>query len=1458
MGTSAHIALGLLFLLISSSSGEFTSLFPEGQEVVYTYVGDVQAGTNDPVPYVSQFRLKGSVRVQGLKDSALVQLQNLKYTLYNGPNEKEKRFETNVVDVPESAARELSKPFQINYGNGKVVGVHLDTEEPSWSQDLKKAIAGILQLDFDKIKNSEYNAFVSQENSIHGTCNVLYSVHHIGDVIQISKVQSEDSCQQPIYVWKNIETSYCPDVHVPHHSVPASRHRLYNVTKHSSGSALLEYIEASGEMYAPPYSTSMHNNFVIVRQSFEMESVSSVADKLQMNSTCEIDDLELFLEGDLGTFDDHYLSDKVDTKTVSEVCNDFRTAAKYLDENHVVAEEPDTLKSLAFVVQKMKKLQVISLEEVYTQLEKGTTQKEVTAKNLYLKVLPMVGTRASAVFVRNLVRKHKVKDSIAVLMLITLPSYVRDTSEKLLQELEDFIYLPEEMRGNVKRAAILSFASLVYKTCSNNRCQQDTVDKYVLHYFQQLKDNPNDYGKQQLYLQGMKNIRLGKVTDYLMPIVTGKLKIGGDNLRHSAIWVVMPSFVMHPEKAYRILWPILADQSLTLELRTSSLAVLVYSQNAKSRPSFFLNLYWLMSKEGCFHLYNYYYTILTSLASSHNPCISSTSEVARQILSFSRKPKIVPDFTSVSVIEHSEKKFDFADLITLSFVANPKTGNFRSAFVMFNSHVNNFPVNYFSVYLKVQGFEDHIFHRLPLSESIFPDVDDLLEKVRRAQPYQEPLHLELIVMYQGQTVMTYYVNATNLGNFEEEVGLEKMTTLNYHEVMNIFNGERNMMTDLGVPAVVGVSIPHVTGHRASALLKKQNETSVVKYNYEFRRWIRGSSFMKVYNPIAQVWHGVARSFSYDSKVPLELEIPSNQTEDNLKIILNRPEGDGHVGLKWHTKTETFSENVAAFCPSCKDVALVSRGNRQNWTIFAGETDHYQYKCEVFDCEHAGNMELVMQSVKNYTTSMYMDYQSTSLIQYGLKLMNFNKNLVILPVSGSCGMNMILAPKPDNLGSKVEISLKTKVKSDSAPLAGSRITVYVSIKFLDVGGVNTSSSYVLDADISTPNNYIQTTVKSSLSKYTADGSHAGGFCIDFEKTYPPLGADAFEYGWGDETVHTKMTASVCTENASGTPPDAFTVTIHSTGEITEEQKKAAQSNEWPYGACREDAKQPEWQGPLKPRTNNCFMAALKLFHARKITYNVSYRNLPDFLRGVIQKSQDVLKAKNLHCLSYVSEGRINPGEGKVVVQYNIKKPTYDMSVMLPHTHYKLTDAPLAFSSEIWALELDNTHFSSWLRFLKYMDLVHSCVVNKMSTLTADNATVQHSVGDKYELVSGLISGHATYAVFIKKGPSGLAVRAVSGNYSLELSGNSVMLNGKPVEGLDKGVEVPLYKENYTFRIWHIQGQTTVYERVQKVYLVYSPVSLTLGQSFLLDGRVTGLCGNNNGDPYDDLNPTIYTL
>lgn len=62
-----------------------------------------------------------------------------------------------------------------------------------------------------------------------------------------------------------------------------------------------------------------------------------------------------------------------------------------------------------------------------------------------------------------------------------------------------------------------------------------------------------------------------------------------------------------------------------------------------------------------------------------------------------------------------------------------------------------------------------------------------------------------------------------------------------------------------------------------------------------------------------------------------------------------------------------------------------------------------------------------------------------------------------------------------------------------------MVVHGVIKLFDVGGVNASNSYVMDADISTTNNGIHTTVKGSLSRYIANGQHAGGVSISYFPT-----------------------------------------------------------------------------------------------------------------------------------------------------------------------------------------------------------------------------------------------------------------------------------------------------------------------------------------------------------------------
>jgi hypothetical protein len=49
-------------------------LYPEGQEVLYSYSTVITTGTKAPAPYVSQFNMTGMIKVQGFKDKARVQV----------------------------------------------------------------------------------------------------------------------------------------------------------------------------------------------------------------------------------------------------------------------------------------------------------------------------------------------------------------------------------------------------------------------------------------------------------------------------------------------------------------------------------------------------------------------------------------------------------------------------------------------------------------------------------------------------------------------------------------------------------------------------------------------------------------------------------------------------------------------------------------------------------------------------------------------------------------------------------------------------------------------------------------------------------------------------------------------------------------------------------------------------------------------------------------------------------------------------------------------------------------------------------------------------------------------------------------------------------------------------------------------------------------------------------------
>lgn len=76
---------------------------------------------------------------------------------------------------------------------------------------------------------------------------------------------------------------------------------------------------------------------------------------------------------------------------------------------------------------------------------------------------------------------------IATGLLMTFPYHIRYPSEKLLKESEVLLNLDKEIESEVRTVAILSFASLVHKTCGNGMCSDDTQNQYIKLFLDRFK-----------------------------------------------------------------------------------------------------------------------------------------------------------------------------------------------------------------------------------------------------------------------------------------------------------------------------------------------------------------------------------------------------------------------------------------------------------------------------------------------------------------------------------------------------------------------------------------------------------------------------------------------------------------------------------------------------------------------------------------------------------------------------------------------------------------------------------------------------------------------------------------------------------------------------------------------------------------------------------------------------------
>lgn len=136
--------------------------------------------------------------------------------------------------------------------------------------------------------------------------------------------------------------------------------------------------------------------------------------------------------------------------------------------------------TLSDVIKLLSEMDLSSLKKLYTEVDIGTSYRQETIRNIFHEIIPRIGTKASVLLTRYLVME-KVKSPIAVQLLIPMPFHIFELSAELVKECEVFLNIGPD-RPDVKQAAVLSFATLVYNVYMARGIDKDQFEAYVQKY----------------------------------------------------------------------------------------------------------------------------------------------------------------------------------------------------------------------------------------------------------------------------------------------------------------------------------------------------------------------------------------------------------------------------------------------------------------------------------------------------------------------------------------------------------------------------------------------------------------------------------------------------------------------------------------------------------------------------------------------------------------------------------------------------------------------------------------------------------------------------------------------------------------------------------------------------------------------------------------------------------------
>ncbi|KAL1464421.1 hypothetical protein WDU94_004070 [Cyamophila willieti] len=982
----------LMVLMIQLSMHELTAnqLFPNDQTFVFDWKVEFNTGAMLPSKMVSEWHMNSKIIIQTFNSITQMQIVNVSGSY-------------NIDD-----ASLLYKPFRVNYTGGYITDLYIEPDDLPWSANMKRALASIFQVNLDLLK---VKALVStaREETVYGNCAIDYVVRDSDDEkLSLHKTVNLQSCVNlPVNHWQSSPKYDCPSSFIDGSLALSERTMNFSM----SDPVTIQNITASGIIEFQPFQAQAEVHHIYIKQYLTLDNLSKekpsptiadVGNAVRTNIVYEyLSDVDpIYGYKPSG---DGIVVAKVQA-LLSEICEslEWEIGIKGLDNETALQ-----------VLDLMWWLETSDWEILYNNITLGTSYSQETIQHLFWDLLPQIGSNSSVIFIKELVTTGKVKGFLAHRLLSTFPFYLRHPTVQLLAQCEDLLWLKkagdEPIDEETKHAAILSFATLVYKTCSVE-CSIDVVDKYTKIFLDRLTET-SDYTLQMVYVHAISNMRLPKVLQFFAPQIANTSL--SRHYRLLLLWATMTAIDQNPEQAKEIFWPILLNKTESLELRALSTLVLLTSAPNTARLS---AIHSVMVKEESQQLYNFYYTTLQSLAKTMMPCYSKINKVVSYFVRFV-PPRTHHWATGNYLLDYEDPVRGYGGLLQLLLLASEKTG--LPNILHFTAEQHSLGVTSSrSVYLKLEGINykslwEKFFGNGEATIIKEPLLREFIKNLNLQHPKhkKENVHLEIFIKHDDHVIYCEYINETS---FEKIVAsIQKMSrvylefSVNYQSLQYPQRILTTQPTDIGTPALLTVTTSALLSARGSIQQKNDDDfddKARVLRNIELdvRYSINSITSLRTYNPLTNIWHGADRSRSLHARIPISTQLVLHYFRSYYRITSKRHKyfkAGSRLGVVWHSTTHVVPNGL----PTAEN-----HKTEDDWSVESRDLGA-RLGTLVFDCQDdariADSLVIVKQAFQTHNKNYHMVLGGVPII--GLfSLMNY---FTFLPPGGSCGVVFSLSP-----------------------------------------------------------------------------------------------------------------------------------------------------------------------------------------------------------------------------------------------------------------------------------------------------------------------------------------------------------------------------------------------------------------------------------------------------------------